>query len=42
VGTVCFLNGGETVLTVPVVATEGVEKAGFFDYFGAMAQALFR
>lgn len=41
VGSVRFLNGGEEVLSVPVVATEAVEKAGFFDHFGDMLEELF-
>ncbi len=41
VGTVKFMHEGEEVLSVPVVATKSVEKAGFFDYFGQMLDQLF-
>lgn len=41
VGRVRFLNGGDEVLSVPVVATASVEKAGFLDYFGDILSELF-
>ena len=41
VGTVRFLKENIEILTVPIVATETVEKAGFFDYFGALMDSLF-
>lgn len=41
VGKVRFLNGGVEVMTLPVVAAEAVEKAGFFDYFGSLLRELF-
>ena len=41
VGTAKFMYEGEEVLSVPVVATKSVEKAGFFDYFGQMLDQLF-
>lgn len=41
VGTVRFTYEGEEVLSVPVVACQTVEKAGFFDYLGQMIQRLF-
>lgn len=41
VGTVRFRKGNEEVLSVPVVATCGVEKAGFFDYLGTLMDLLF-
>ncbi len=41
VGSAKFVYEGEEVLSVPVVATSGVEKAGFFDYFGAFLDRLF-
>ncbi|MBO5213916.1 MAG: D-alanyl-D-alanine carboxypeptidase [Clostridia bacterium] len=40
VGTAKFMYEGEEVLSVPVVATETVEKAGFFDYFSQMVDWL--
>ncbi len=40
VGTAKFTYEGEEVLSVPVVATESVEKAGFFDYFSQMVDWL--
>ena len=41
VGTARFTYEGEEVLSVPVVACEAVEKAGFFDYLGQIIQHLF-
>lgn len=41
VGTAKFMYEGEEVLSVSVVATKSVEKAGFFDYFGQMLDQLF-
>ncbi len=41
VGTARFLNNGEEVLSVPIVAVEEVEKCGFFDYFNLMLEHLF-
>ena len=40
VGTARFLLKGEEVYSIPVVACQSVEKAGFFDYFSLMAEAL--
>ncbi len=40
VGTAKFMYEGEEVLSVPVVACESVEKAGFFDYFGYLLDRL--
>ncbi len=40
VGTAKFMYEGDEVLSVPVVACETVEKAGFFDYFGRLLDRL--
>ncbi len=40
VGSAQFVYEGETVLSVPVVATETVEKSGFFDHFLALIRGL--
>ncbi|MBQ1272530.1 MAG: D-alanyl-D-alanine carboxypeptidase [Clostridia bacterium] len=41
VGFARYLYEGEEILSVPVVATEEVKKAGFFDYFGQFIDRLF-
>lgn len=41
VGKAKFLYDGDEVLSVPVVAVEDVEKAGFFDYFSLLVDRLF-
>lgn len=41
VGKATFTYQGEEVLSVPVVATSSVEKAGFFDYFNLLTDKLF-
>lgn len=41
VGTVKFLYQGDEVLSVPVVATQSVEKTGFFDYVALLLDRLF-
>ena len=41
VGKAIFTYQGEEVLSVPVVATVAVEKAGFFDYFTLLMDKLF-
>ncbi len=40
VGAARFVYEGETVLEVPVIARESVEKCGFFDYFLKLIQGL--
>lgn len=41
VGRARYLYEGQEILSVPVVATQDVAKAGFFDYFGQMLKQLF-
>lgn len=41
VGCARYLYEGQEILSVPVVATQNVAKAGFFDYFGQMLEQLF-
>lgn len=41
VGKAEFIYGGNAVLSVPVVATQTVRKAGFFDYFSRLIDRLF-
>ncbi len=41
VGSARYLFEGEEIYSVPVVATEEVKKAGYFDYFGQFINRLF-
>jgi len=41
VGKAVFSYEGQEILSVPVIAMESVDRAGFFDYFSALLDRLF-